>query len=370
MTKRFDKTSLFYIAWGIMVIHLCVANSSLNECSISLVSYLAMFIFVIKIFISEYSPRNVMWIGVLILLGLISTFITKDMRTLWYAIVISASLDIDFDKAVKLTLTIMISFVLFAVIVYYVRSLLDGTHSFDFRERMSLGLGHPNLASAYYMQIILLIFYCRYEKISVVYLIMVTIGAVIVYVLTKSNTGFLVTLILLFFMYILKLFRHKKKVSRFIINMVLLGAVVFTVLPIVYNSHFSFLDNLLTGRLHQANYYYLKYGIKIFGSNCLYDLTKWNTDNLLDIGYTRMLLNNGILYYLLIVGGYIIGLKKALKEENFKLITLLCTFMVYMYTENVSTYVFMNVSMLYTGRCLIQDTTKNKKEDTVQVKRQ
>ena len=43
------------------------------------------------------------------------------------------------------------------------------------------------------------------------------------------------------------------------------------------------IDTLMTGRLHQANFYFEKYGISLLGNNVNADLNSIYTDNILDI---------------------------------------------------------------------------------------
>ena len=114
----------------------------------------------------------------------------------------------------------------------------------------------------------------------------------------------------------------------------------------IYNSSFIILDKMMTGRLRQANYYYIKYGISFFGSNINADLLNIYTDNILDMGYAKMLINNGVLYYLCVVIGYVVSMVKAYRNYKYNMIALMSCFIIYMFTENVATYIFMNVTML------------------------
>ena len=121
---------------------------------------------------------------------------------------------------------------------------------------------------------------------------------------------------------------------------------LITIIPIIYSNRFALLDTMMTGRLHQANFYYKKYGISLFGNNVNADLNSPYTDNILDIGYTKMLLNNGLIYYIVVVGGYMLTMYKACRDNRRDLISILGCFMLYMCTENVATYIFTNVTML------------------------
>lgn len=85
------------------------------------------------------------------------------------------------------------------------------------------------------------------------------------------------------------------------------------------------------------------------------DLTYEYTTHILDIGYTKMLINNGVIYYLFVVYNYIYLLKETIQLKKYSTFILISFFLIYMYTENVSTYIFMNVSMLLFSNFIFND---------------
>lgn len=357
---KINKISIFYIAWIMMVINICIANSDLEVNNTSIISYIALVLFGIKIIIQKkYKFCEIFLLIVLILCGYIASKSADDMRVLWFVIVIVASKDIDFDKTVRYTFFTMFSCCII-FFLSYLFGITEETVMYTSRGiRHSLGLGHPNMCSAYYTILISLNIYLKFDYLRIRNVFSYLLGTFILYYFTKSITGLIITLLVLIIMFVLRFVSLKKINSKVILLILLVGIFVFTILPIVYNSSFFLLDKLMTGRLRQANFYYVKYGISLFGNNINSDLTNIYTDNILDMGYAKMLINNGIFYYLFVVFGYLISMFKAVKHSKSNLIALISCFIIYMFTENVATYIFMNVTMLLFSNILYKNNIKN-----------
>lgn len=342
------KTDIFYLAWVVMVAHFCVANSNLQEYSISVVSYIGMFLFVSKIFIFEryYKAKELLMIGSALILGVLASRAADDMRVLWFALVLCASKGIDFNKAVQLSFKTMLSCCIVFVSMFMLglsqETLVDSSRGV----RHSFGLGHPNMFAAYYTLLIAQYIYLKFDKIRIGKIILLAIGSVMVFSISKGITGLITSVATITIICILKYFPFKKMNAKFVAIVLMITIALITIIPIIYSNRFALLDTMMTGRLHQANFYYKKYGISLFGNNVNADLNSPYTDNILDIGYTKMLLNNGLIYYIVVVGGYMLTMFKACRDNRRDLISILGCFMLYMCTENVATYIFMNVTML------------------------
>lgn len=345
--KGITNVDIFYVAWIIMEIHLCIANSNASVYSISIVSYIALALFILKIFLKpRYSIRNLFIMLLMLVIGAICAWKGADMRVLWLSIVMIASKDVDFNRLMKYSFrTMLLCCIVFFIM--YITGVTEGNLTYsDKGIRMGLGLGHPNMLAAYYAMLMTHFIYLKYKKIRLYHIALFAIGAVVIYCITKSSTGIVVAIVTLFIAFLLKFFSNKRFNEKAISIGLFLGIVIFTFIPIIYSDAFSTFDTLITGRFHQAHFYYEKYGISLFGNDISYDLNKWNTDNILDIGYVRMLINNGVIYYLTIVFGYIFVIREAALKDNRAILVLCGSYVVYMYTENVATYIFMNPSIL------------------------
>jgi hypothetical protein len=281
----------------------------------------------------------------LLLTGVLVYIKSKDMRVFWFALTLCAAKGISFNKTVKFTLITMSSCCFVFIVMHFLGVLPQKSYVINSVTRYSFGLGHPNMCSAYFAMIFTMIIYLYFDKLKIYHLLSMTAISVVVYCFSKSRTGLLLSLTVVIIAAALMYIPGKKHCAYVIIAAVLLGVLAFTVLPMVYNNSMAKLNSFLSGRIEQANIYFKEYGAKLFGGH-LVELEYDNPNNILDIGYQRMLINNGAVYFILVVGGYIVSLYNAVKLKKYNLILLISSMLIYMYTENVATYIFMNVSML------------------------
>lgn len=348
LEKEKSKNSyIFFIAWIMMLIHICVANSSYSDHSIKYVSYISFAIIVFKILITKYKKKEIIITLVILMFSIISSYRTSDMRTIWFALFLVGSKNIKFESVVKVSLyTMIVCCSVFIIMSLFGLSSITSVSDVK-GVRFSFGLGHPNMASAYYCIITALLCYLRKDKIKIWNIIVLFILGIIVFYLTKCTTGIILSSFYLILVLLLKLNILKNNFVKYSICIFLFLLIAFfSIAPIVYNDNLSYINSLLTGRISQSNYYINKYGINLFGSNVFSDLNSKTTDNILDNGYIRILVVNGLISYVFIVYNYINILKKCLKNEKYNLFTLIAFFVVYMCVENVSTYIFMNVTFL------------------------
>ena len=344
---RLNSMTSFYIAWVMMVIHICIANSNMQAYSLSLFSYIAMLFFGIKIVTyKKYTLNEIFLMIMLMLWGYLASKSADDMRVLWFAIVLVASKGIDFNKVVKYNfITMLICCIIFILCFIFGVSdeiIMQTTRGI----RHSFGMGHPNMFSAYYIILVIQYIYLKFDNLKIRELVVFMLFSLLVYYFTKSITGLFTIILVLSIVFILRFISLKIFNSKIIVLILISGIILFTIIPMIYNSSFIILDKMMTGRLRQANYYYIKYGISFFGSNINADLLNIYTDNILDMGYAKMLINNGVLYYLCVVIGYVVSMVKAYRNYKYNMIALMSCFIIYMFTENVATYIFMNVTML------------------------
>lgn len=345
--ENITSAHIFFLAWIIMLVHICVANSSYSSYSFKYVSYVGLIIILSKIVITKYTKKEMVIALFILVFSIISSYKTSDMRTVWFALFLIGAKNVDFDKIVKVTLyTMILCCIIFIIISLF--GIVSVSSISDVKGvRYSFGLGHPNMASAYYSIIISLFCYLRKDKIKIWNIVVFFVLGIGVFFLTKSMTGIILCSFYLFLILLFKLDLLKIKVIKDLIFITLILVIAFfTIAPIVYNNSLSKINELLTGRISQSNYYIKKYGVNLLGNNVFSDLNKKTTDNILDNGYIRILMVNGIGSYIFILYNYIKNMKISLKMENYNLFILISFFVIYMCVENVSTYIFMNVTFL------------------------
>lgn len=370
MKNKISINIFFYIAWILMEINICFANSSAYKYISSFGSYISLFcggLFCLKIILTRYSLKEIILNVVLIGCSFMSFKVSGDARVLWFVLAIIAAKGIDFKRIVKYSLiTLCICCFIFILLSLFGITNISSVY-YNKGTRFYFGMGHPNICSAYYNIIFAHFGYLYFDKIKIRHICFSTAGAIAIYLLTKSKTGILVYILVLLSFILLKKNFLKKNIQNRILIIALTSCIVFfTVLPIIYNNEKKYMnniDNFMTGRFSQANFYIKKYGINFLGNNVLEDLTSEYTHNILDIGYSRMLICNGIYYYIIVVGGYLYILINTYKRKLNDLTFFVSFFIVYMCSENVATYVFMNVSMLYFSQIFFKCNKNKELED-------
>lgn len=343
--------NFFFVGWSLMVIHLYVNYSSLSNYSNSIVSVFGLAFFIIKIVKTQYAGKELVLCTLLIFNGILTFWNSQDMRVLWFAIAIMAVKNVDIEKTIKLTYHITIICCALFFLAYLLGISEDRIVYLDNGNiRRGFGLGHSNMLQAYILYIISMAIYIRYEKLKKGNLIMFALFALCIYTFSHSRTGILVTIFVLIMAWFICFCPSKNLISRGFKSILNLYIIIFSMLPILYhkcmNPIFSMLNDMLTYRITQAAYFCNAYGIKLFGQWPM-ELTYERKYIFLDMGYVSMMIRQGLVYFLIIVGSMMFLLNKYVKEKCFKRILLLAAFIFYLGTENVATYIFMNVSMLF-----------------------
>ena len=165
---RLNSMTSFYIAWVMMVIHICIANSNMQAYSLSLFSYIAMLFFGIKIVTyKKYTLNEIFLMIMLMLWGYLASKSADDMRVLWFAIVLVASKGIDFNKVVKYNfITMLICCIIFILCFIFGVSdeiIMQTTRGI----RHSFGMGHPNMFSAYYIILVIQYIYLKFDNLKI-----------------------------------------------------------------------------------------------------------------------------------------------------------------------------------------------------------
>lgn len=338
----------FLIAWVLMLINTSVYYSNIENLDLSILSAIALCFFSLKIISTIYSTKELIFNVFLLIFGVITYIYSKELRIFWLTVVIVSSKNIDIYKIARYTLL-----TIFVLVCFYIILFVFGFTSETVTNKggRSFGLGHPNSAHFYLMLILSLIVFLNFNNLEIYHYIIFMFLNILVYYFTKSRSGFLTLFILLFYPLFLRLVKNEK-LKKYINNVYIFIAIAiitfFTIIPLIYDNEiliFQSINQLLTGRIMQANFYFKNFGLSFFGTFLSY-LSDPNTTAILDIGYIKLLINNGLFSYLFIIISYLLCLKKYYNKNEYQIIFLLLVPLVHMATENTMTYVFMNMSML------------------------
>lgn len=343
--------NLFLFAWSLMVIHMYVTYSSLSAYSNSFVSLIAFVAFCFKILSTKYTARELAICSFLLIVGILTIQPAQDMRVFWFAITVFALKNVDTERVIKVTYSITLVCCALFLCSYLLKFSVDEIiYIDDGNIRHGFGFGHPNTLQAYILYIVSMAMYVNYTKMKRWILIFFLLVSFIVYSFTYSRTGIIVTTIVLIMAWLIRFSPISNLMNYGLIAIAYTYITIFSVLPIIYyrymNPIFNMLNGLLTNRISQAAYFYGEYGVKLFGFRPI-ELTYEKRYIYLDMGYETMLICQGLIYFVIVVGTMVILLYRYTKEKNQKRLLLLFAFALFLGTENVATYIFLNVSMLF-----------------------
>ena len=226
-----------------------------------------------------------------------------------------------------------------------------------------LGFGHPNVTAQLLMIIILLWVSEKAGKLKPIHYIGIELSGLITFLLTDSKTStiviFSIPFVMVFSEKIMSLTWYSK-VPKFLMTYSQLLVMLFTYLSARFletSSILKTLDLVFTNRLF-LNYYALnKFGIKLFGQNVtlsdnsgtIYNnIHGWyNWSVTCDCSYMATLLVMGFIPTVIILIGYILLMKKAIKRHNYMIMSVALLLAIYSFCESQMLEVYSSFVYFY-----------------------
>lgn len=204
MSKRLQSvnrtlgTAAFYLGFLIETALVIVDKSNFTNPYTTLFFRGTFVLFVLKIVLTKYPPREIAFFAVCAAVGFISWRVSGRSELLRFAAFLMAAAEgIDLRKLLKVwffaTLSGCLALVLLSVTGIYGRLSETADYGHGIETRFSLGMGHPNALHCMAAMLILCGLYLFEDKLRVwIYMALLT-GDVLLYQLTKSNSGLLVS---------------------------------------------------------------------------------------------------------------------------------------------------------------------------------
>lgn len=341
-----NKKYLFWLAYIMYLAELLLFASMFGEMD-SLKSGFALvrnFCYVlvclkilIDFFYGEFSKKEILvnMIGTLFLIIITKTTGNKSMLIYWIFIV--AAHDIELKKIVKTAIgvhlfcmVVIIGSSVFGVIEN--RIYMEGAD----RARASLGYQYTTDVSNYFFHIILMYVYLEGEKISWRSIGVLGLVNLFLFRLTDTKSAFILGCLALGGVLLFKIPRvlgMNNNVYRWGVTLsmpVLSGVIIY--LSFNFNSQVDWMINLnkiINGRLELGNNAYRTYGLHLFGQKIQWIggnskfLEIGEVYNYVDSSYVQIILNYGVLFFLIICFLFIIFALKAGKRNDIFLVLVL-----------------------------------------------
>ena len=284
-------------------------------------------------------------------IALFSFIKTDDSLMLQLALIIIASLSLNFKRIIKKDLwlkAIILIFILFA----YSNNLVETMYFVrDGKIRYSFGFNHPNTFGFFIMSAFFEYVYLKGESISKLKFIILT--CIVLYFLTlASSRSSQITIIIFAIMFIFEILlskRNKEKTRKGILNTKSI-AIIFILLTIasIYiteqyrlGSYFAQrMDHFFSGRIYLQMLFLENYDINIIGNSVHYFST-------LDNVYIRMLINFGILSWIFFGFIYCKGISKGNKLKDKTIINIIFVLLIYGLMEWYIIRPALNIFLIY-----------------------
>ena len=335
----FRSEFLFFIALAIYMIAKTIEISTIfNDISwmpqlMKVLRYVSYGIIAIKlIYDSIYTEVEIVKILLIfILLGLVSLHIDSNVLFCSFFFIIAAR-NIDIRKLllgafwIQLILTIMIA------VASQIGLVSDWMYNIEGRNRHSLGYIYPSYIASIFFYMILAYMYIRKEKLHLLETIMIGVLNCIIFVLTDSKTSFVLTFLAIVVFFALKYYKKELKnnlISKLLYSYSVFGiAIISIVTCIVYNDENNFLvkiNSFINNRLIMGHNALMEHGVSLFGEKIRwigfgglgYTTSALKEEyNFVDCSYVKVLLDYGIIFFVIMLSGYALVSYRAIKEKD------------------------------------------------------
>lgn len=255
-------------------------------------------------------------------------------------IIFFAASSFEFDFYLSRIFSLSVAFMFLTLLLEVINILPDVTiWREDGSLRYSMGYTYPLELMSHFLFIVFMYVYIYKEKFNLKYVVALLFYGILFYKITDARTSFIILLFFLFMIIVIQkfdigkiLFKIPKIVFIFLVVALFISPIMIS---LFYDSSISILDSLnklLSNRLSLGHSAIQQYGFTLFGQpiewigfgGLLDPNLVQNTYNFVDCWYVQNLLDNGIIYEICILLGYIYIVLLLLKQKN--LIGLLIIF--------------------------------------------
>lgn len=296
-------------------------------------------------------------VGALLLLGYLVSGQAAYFRGF---LLVIASKDVPYRKILNvcrkaLTIVFVIG------VVLYLAGISDAGMSR--RGASGLGFGHPNEVAQLVMIILLLWASEKAGIMKTIHYIGIELGGALTLLLTGSRTSTIVICLIPFIMcYGEKVMRYTKrgKIFKTLVTYSQFIIMIFTYFAVKFierSNLLKMLDIVLAGRLFLNYYVFNRFGVKLFGQNVILqdnsgtvynNIHGWYNWNVTcDCSYMVTLLVMGLIPTIIVMLGYIMLMKKAIKRNNYMVVSIALLLAIYSFCESQMLEIYSSFVYFY-----------------------
>lgn len=351
---RFNKEEVLFYFYFILILIGKSLGLGASSQLLKIITVIAFIFLGIKLVITNYKKKEIITILILISIGICTLYMSKREGILLTIVTIIGLKNIKYKKLFNIALIVKIISYIF-VISLSILGFLPNKEFLQWREgigyiaRYSLGYSHPNLLHSNFFIIVLLYIYLKYERLNIMNCGIILIINELIYRISLSRTGFYAIIFMVLFSYII---RKRQKINYRLFYIIMPISIIFSfVTAILYNKVeiINKLDVLLTGRIGYSNHFLNYYNINLFGHNL------FNDNSLIDNSYIILLINYGLITFVLYIWGYMKIIKKFVFLKMNKELLMISCFSIYGITEGFLSNIFLNLSLVFLANLIYKE---------------
>lgn len=321
-----------------------------------IVLILAGISWIIKIFLTDYTSKELLECLGILVLGTISYIISGDKGLLLYIMLLVGAKDIETKKILQIALWIW-GIVFIGITTVTSLHIIDGPFKVHVKWgeliiRWGLGYSHPNVLHVSYLILCLLIGYFLAERVNMKWICAMAIGNILIFLYSVSFTGAIVVFIYLAMeMYFFVFKQNIGLKENILIKVIAIACVLVSLIaPVLLKGRlFDIVNRLVNTRLNLSRRYLMEYPVSLLGHK-ISEITDRSAT--MDCSYVYAYVAYGIIVFafLLIIYGRMIC--EFCKKNRIKELTVILACLIAGITEpflfNSS---FKNISILFAKEC-------------------
>lgn len=355
-----------------------MVGEEVSSPALKMIRYLGYLLVVVKLLLDDYSRTQICVImGIIIILIANSISVGGNAALCLFLFVIGMK-DIDFYYVCKVVLVFYILGVCFTALGATLGIIDNWKYTLGGRVRYSLGYFYPSHATSALFYTICLFCFVYGKKLRLWHVVLFEIINIWQYRITTSRAGTLLLLFLPIMFYLVKF--TKKELKTTLYGRVLsftfpICATVSLISALVYKGTgiLARINELLNNRIVLANNAIKEFGFSLFGENIEwignggygYTFNEFSGKyNYVDCSYIKILLDEGIVFYTLIIIGFTIVSVQAVRKNDKYLLLALVFVAVYSIIEPRLITIGFNPFVL-TLAALIEDSNPTKYTNSI-----
>ncbi len=371
--RIFLKNILFQLAWCMLMTQVFLTETRIPLPTTRVTVPCLGLICLSMLICLNYTVKQLIMVGILGIIGILTTYISKNSFVLWACVLLACSKDIRYELTLKYMLIAMTAVFIVAVPLAAIgiieNIVVRGTHGQ--MNKFALGFGAANMTHAYVLTMCLLAAVLFYGKINTPQAAAAILVNIVLFHWTKCKTSAALIILLFAAIPVIKWINKSiagKKLLQWLMLIGNIGIVLcillLVILPYFYDENAFWVKLLgrfgtVKARLHLSSLFVADYKIRLFG-NYIHELTDYS--RYLDIGYEVLLLRYGILFTLVFCCGSIYLLRYFRKKEMYAQYLAVMMVLIHTCMENLYIIAFYNFTYFWIAEECLWKTFVRKRQ--------